>query len=226
MADGPADTLIYGPDLKLRNETFRALRKQVFSSPDAETLDLETLDATKLSPEILQAALVSLPAFRTRRMVHLVRAEKIDKHLCDLLVAFLKEPHPHVIVVLEAETWDETTKMRQTLGAFFKKVGTDTPEGATVFDLMGLVQAGDASVALRTLKNIFDNGEEPERLLGGMLWTWSNKTKGRVAPPVYKKGLLLLQEADIALKRSRFPERENALEILIVKLSLLTRSRA
>ena len=121
---------------------------------------------------------------------------------------------------------DESTKMRQTLASFFKKIGSEAPEGANVFDLMTLVQAGNTAKVLRTLTSIFQSGEEPERLLGGMLWAWSNKIKGRVPPVVYKKGLLLLQEADMALKRSKFPDRENALEILVVKLSSLTRSRA
>ena len=77
------------------------------------------------------------------------------------------------------------------------------------------------------LKSLFEHGEEPERLIGGVLWAWSNKIKGRIPPAGYKKGLLLLQETDIALKRSRYPERENGLEILVVKLSLLLqRSRA
>jgi hypothetical protein len=57
-----------------------------------------------------------------------------------------------------------------------------------------------------------------------MLWAWSNKIKPRVPPAKYKKGLLILQEADHQLKRVRFPERGYALEIALVKLSCLLKA--
>jgi len=221
------DHLIYGPDLKLRAETFRTLRAKIFATPDAAQLDSEALDAHKLSPEKLKIALISLPSVSSRRLVHISRAEKLEKQNIELLSDFLKKPHPHVVLVLEAEVWDESAKMRQGLGALFTKVGSAAASGPTVFNMMDGVIAGNSSGALRMLKSLFDSGEEPEKLIGGVLWSWSNKAKGRVPVAVYKKGLLFLQEADLALKRSRFPDRTNGLEILVVKLSLLMqRSRA
>ena len=219
------DHLLYGPDIELKIKTFHAIRAEVFSSADARTLDFETLDAHKLTPETLKIALMSLPAMGSRRLVHVYRAEKLDKQNLELLTIFLREPHPHVTVVLEAETWDDSAKMRQPLGPLLKKTGSQAPVRSDVFALMNAVQAGDSSTALRALNTLFSDGEQPEKLLGGMAWAWSNKAKARLPEDSYKKGLLLMQEADIALKRSRFPDRDNALEVLVVRLSLLARSK-
>ena len=219
------DFLLYGPDLKLRDKALADIKKEVFSSaPDAVRLDLESLDANKLTPEKLKIALMSLPGLAPCRLVHIYRADKLAKEPLELLLAFLKGEHAHVVVVLEADTWDAGTKTRGELTKLLKKTGVDAAAKASVFDMMNAVADGNSAKALRTLKILLTDDEAPERLLGGMVWAWSNKIKARMSAQGYKKGLLVLQEADMGLKRSRFPEREYALEVAVVKLSLLVSS--
>ncbi len=217
------DHLLYGPDLKLRARSLADIKKAVLPSPDAARLDLESLDANKLTPEKLKIALFALPGMAAQRLVHVYNAEKLPKETLEWLLVFLKSEHGQVVLVLEADGWDDSTKLRGEVTKFLKKTGVDAPVPVTVFDMMNAVSAGNSAGALRGLKKLFVNDEAPERLLGGMVWTWSNKVKGRVSAEVYKKGLLVLQEADIALKRSRFPDREYALEVSVVKLSSLVK---
>ncbi|MEI6438332.1 MAG: hypothetical protein WCO69_06265 [Candidatus Omnitrophota bacterium] len=217
------DYLIYGPDLKLRDKALADIKKAVLPSFEASRLDHETLDGNKLTSEKLKIALFSMPAVAPQRLVHVQHAEKLPKETLEWLLLFLKEEHANVVLVLEADVWDATTKLRGEVTRFLKVAGVDAPLPFSVFNLMEAVASGNSAAALRGLKRLYISDEAPEKLLGGMVWAWSNKTKARVSAEVYKKGLLVLQEADMALKRSRFPDRENALEIAVVKLSLFVK---
>jgi DNA polymerase III delta subunit len=217
------DYLLYGPDLKLRDTTLHAIRQDVLTGPSSASLDCESLDANKLSAEKLKIALYALPGSAPRRLVHIFRAEKLTKENGEMITAFLKADHAHAVVVIEAESWDASAKWRAELTRLLKVSGTEAPAAGNVFDMMNAVMAGNGAGALQGLNVLMLNDEAPEKLLGGMLWVWSNKARARIAAGIYKKGLLLLQEADRALKRGHYPERENALEVLVVKLSLLVK---
>ncbi len=216
------DLLLYGPDLKLRDKTLADIKGEVLSA-DAARLDFESLDAHKLTPEKLKIALLCLPGVSTRRLVHIYRADKLLKETAELLLAFLKAEHKHVVVVLEADQWDSSTKLRGEITRLLKRIGVEAPSVGTVFDMMNAVGAGNPSGSLRALQRLLMTDEAPERLLGGMLWAWSNNVKGKIPPQAYKKGLLVLQEADISLKRGHYPEREYALEVAVVRLSSLVK---
>ncbi len=216
------DYLLYGPDLKLRGRVLADIKQAVLVSAAAR-LDFESLDAVKLTPERLKIALYSLPGFGSQRLVHVYHAEKLPKETLEWLLFFLKSEHAQVVLVLEADEWDARSRLRGDITKCLKKTGVEASVKATVFQVMDLVAAGNKAGALRSLSKLFVDGEAVERLTGGMVWAWSNNVKGRVSVDIYKKGLLVLQEADIALKRSRFPDREYALETAVVRLSLLVK---
>ena len=217
------DFLLLSADPALRDKALAGIKRDVLGPSDPSGLDFESLDGHKLSAEKLKIALYALPGVAARRLVHIYRADKLAKENLQLILDFLSSEHAHATLVLEAEQWDSGTKTRGDITRLLKTAGVEAASAATVFDMMNVVAAGDNVAALRALKELFDQGEAPEKLFGGVLWAWTNRIKARIRPEVYKKGLLVLQEADRALKRSHFPEREYALEILVVKLSLLVK---
>lgn len=73
--------------------------------------------------------------------------------------------------------------------------------------------------ALKMLTQLLEEGSHPLQILGGLVWFWG-KSRERLSPAQFKKGLLALQEADLNIKRSR-TRPEHSLEILIVKLASL-----
>jgi DNA polymerase III delta subunit len=184
-------------------------------------MDCETLDGFKLSPERIKIALFSLPALAERRLIIVRHADRLPKESLEILEDFLKSGHDHASVVLDAVNWEAKGETRKNILLAVRTIGREEAAGANVFDMMDLVSRGDSVRALSILKEVIDRDGEPERFLGGMLWSWSNKIKPRIPAPKYKKGLLILQEADRQMKRVRFPERAYALEIAVVKLSSL-----
>ena len=216
--------LLLGTDTTLKDAQLSRIKGEAFRDPDAMSLDLEILDGHKLSAEKLKIALVSLPALALQRIVHIQRADRLSKENLALVEDFLKAGHENAVLVLEAESWDARVTAKKNILSLVNAVGSAPAEGANVFDMMDIVAVGNASGVLKALKELMDNDEQPEKLLGGIVWAWSNRIKGRVSRESYKKGLLVLQEADNHLKRSRFPERGYALEVALVKLSALTTS--
>ena len=216
--------LLLGTDVAFKDSQLAKIQKETFKDSDALRLDSETLDGHKLSAERLKVALLSLPALGRQRLIHIRQAERLTKQNIALLAEFFKAGHAHAVVVLDALAWDGTGEEHRSVRDAVKILGRPAEKGSTVFQMMDHVIAGEMAVALKLLKTLFERDEQPERLLGGMVWAWSNNAKPRLRPDAYKKGLLVLQEADNHIKRSRFPEREYALEVATVKLSLLTKA--
>jgi DNA polymerase III delta subunit len=211
--------LFLGHDVRLRDAKLKQLKGNLFPTSDAEKLDFEILDGHKLTSEAIKVALASAPALSVRRLVLISRAEKLSKENLATIEQFLKDTPENPVLFLEAASWDMKSETRKSIRARLQVIGTVEKDGRNVFDMMDAVCTGNTVDALALLKELLNRGEEEERLIGGMVWAWSNKMKGRTSVERYKKGLLILQEADHHLKRSRFPSREQALEIAVVKLS-------
>ena len=212
--------LLLGADTALKDSQLARIKADAFKDTDARTLDQESLDGHKLSSEKLKIALLSLPALASQRLIHIHRAEKLSEENLAILENFLQSDQEHAIIVLDAVKWGKS-EARKDILSYVKVIGREEEKGANVFDVMDCVVSGRLPKALQILNELFDQEEAPEVILGGMIWAWSNKAKGRVPALGYKKGLLVLQEADMCLKRSKFPERGYALEVAVVKLSSL-----
>jgi hypothetical protein len=83
--------------------------------------------------------------------------------------------------------------------------------------------AHNPSAALVSLQDFLEN-DAVENIIGGVRWWWVNKAKGKIPAEKYKKGLLVIQVADERIKLSGLLSREQAVEVALVKLSLLLKA--
>jgi DNA polymerase III delta subunit len=209
-------------EFEVREEKLKQLKANLFKDRDAAAMDCEDLDCHKLSGETLKVALTSIPALSVRKLVRLRRAEKLSEENLGLIEKFLKDAPENPVLVLDAAKWDAKSDLKKSIRARMNVMAGAKEEPAeTVFTMMDELSNGRTVEALRILHEITSDGEAPEMLIGGMVWKWSNHVKGRVSAERYKKGLLVLQEADRDVKHSRFPRREQAVEKALVKLSSL-----
>ena len=215
--------LLLGADTALKDSQLAKIKECAFQDTDARTLDQEFFDGHKLSSEKLKIALLSLPALASRRLIRIHRADKLSDENLIILEDFLRSDQEHAIIVLDAVKWGKS-EARKNILSLVTVIGREEEKGANVFNVMDCVVDGKLPRALKILNELFDQEEAPDMMLGGMIWAWSNKAKSRVPSQVYKKGLLVLQEADMCLKRSKFPERGYALEVAVVKLSSLLKA--
>jgi hypothetical protein len=212
--------ILGGSDISLRDKILRELKTKFLKTPDALKFDFSSLDANDFGFNDLKAALLTAPAVADRRVVLISRAEKLDDKELELLDHVISDPAKPCIIVLEASTWDRRSALRKGIAEKVKVSGGR--EERIIFNLLdGL--ARDPAQVMAGLQEFLDN-DPVENIIGGIRWWWVNKAKGRVAAVKYKKGLLVIQEADERIKLSGLLSREQAVEVALVKLSLLLKA--
>jgi hypothetical protein len=213
--------LILGSDISARDRILRDLKARFFKTPDALKFDLAGLDAQGLELDVLKAAVMTLPAVAERRILIISRADKLNDQNLEFIDKVLDQKDPGCILVLEAAGWDRRNALRKRIAERLKVSGGGE-ERKSVFDLFNDLARDRAGVLLR-MKDLLED-DAVENVLGAMRWWWANKVKGTIPAPRYKKGLLMIQEADERIKLSGLLSREESVEVLLVKLSSLLRA--
>lgn len=212
--------LLLGEDRAAKDRKIDGIKSSCLASDDARPFDYESLHAVKLDPAVLKKALIALPAVADKRLVLIRKAEKLSQHNKDIIQDFIRADNPRVVLVLESDE-------RSLKGAFFRDVmsvaqvvrfGRELRE-SNIWDVTRAIERRNSGEALRILNTLMHNGDSPLRIMGGLVWFWGS-LKGRISSEGFKKGLLVLQEADLNIKRSRLRP-EYAVEIAVTKLSSL-----
>ena len=209
--------ILYGTDISLRDKILRELKTTSLKTPDALKFDLSSLDGHGLAFNDLKAALLTAPAVAERRVVLISRAEKLDDRNLELIDHVVSDPAKPCIIVLEAATWDRRSALRKGIAEKVKVTGGKEKKSA--FDLLYDLPRDRAGV-LAALQGLLED-DAVENILGAVRWWWVHKVKGTVPAAKYKKGLLVIQEADERIKLSGLLLREQTIEVALVKLSLL-----
>ena len=207
--------ILGGSDISLRDKILRELKTKSLKTPDALKFDFSNLDGHGLDFNDLKAALLTAPAVADRRVILISRAEKLNDRNLEFIDHVISDPGTSCIIVLEASAWDRRSALRKGIAEKVKVSGGK--EEKSIFNLLdGL--ARDPSGALAGLQEFLEK-DPVENILGGVRWWWVHKVK--VSAAKYKKGLLVIQEADERIKLSGLLSREQAVEVALVKLSLL-----
>jgi hypothetical protein len=209
--------ILGGSDISLRDKILRELKTRSLKTPDALKFDFSNLDGHGLDFNDLKAALLTAPAVADRRVVLISRAEKLNDRNLELIDHVISVPGASCIIVLEASTWDRRSALRKGIAGKVKVSGGK--EEKVIFDLLDGLPHDHAGV-LTGLQEFLER-EAAENILGGVRWWWVNRHKGKMPAAKYKKGLLVIQEADERIKLSSLLAKEPALEVALVKLSLL-----
>ncbi len=216
----PLHQLILGPDVPLRDKALRVLKARFLKTPEALKFDLNYLDAQDLAFQDLKAALLTLPAVAERRVVFVSRAEKLDEQQLELIEQVIDRDALGCVIVLEAAQWDKRVPARKRLAAKLEVSGGEPK--LTAFDLFRDLPRDRAGMLARLGELLED--EAVENILGALRWWWCHEMKRSIAAVKYKKGLLVIQEADQRIKLSGLLSREQSIEVALVKLSSLIKA--
>ena len=203
-----------------RDKILREIKKRSLTSPDALRFDFSSLDGHGLDFNDLKAALLTAPAVAERRVILISRAEKLDDSNLELIEHVVSDPAKPCIIVLEAAAWDRRHAVRKSIAEKIRVSGGR--EAGNAFDVFHELSR-DRAGALLLLQELLGD-DAVENILGALRWWWVHKAKGTVSGAGYKKGLLVIQEADERIKLSGLLSREQALEVALVKLSLLLKA--
>lgn len=212
--------LLLGEDSSEKRKKFNKIRSSCLPSEDALNLDYELLYGLKLDPETLKKALLALPAVAKERLVLIQNAEKLNEHNKEIISSVIRAGHDHIVLVLDVS-------QSSVKGEFFREMTANAEvfkfggkeEKKNIWDVTKAIERRKLPDALKTLNALMIDGDPPVKIMGGLVWFWGS-LKNRLSADNFKKGLLVLQEADLNIKRSRLRP-EYAVEVAVTKLSSL-----
>ncbi|MCK5259737.1 MAG: hypothetical protein KAJ70_01625 [Candidatus Omnitrophica bacterium] len=212
--------LLLGEGSSAKDRRINEIKADCLSSDDARKLDYELLHGIKLDPAALRKSLSALPAVAEKRLILIRSIEKLSEHNKEIISDFIQEGCQHAVLVLDSDA----TALK---GGFARDVMSAAEvirfgrrgKKSDLWDVTGAIEARDSREALKILNTLLKDGDSPLRIMGGLVWFWGS-VRNRISADGFKKGLLVLQEADLNIKRSRLKP-EYAVEIAVTKLSLL-----
>ncbi len=209
--------LLLGEDSLAKDQKIAALKKEILPSADALAFDYENFDGTEVEARALRKAFQTLPVLGQRRLIVLRCVHKLDAPAKEMLLQCVAQKRDDVVVVLEAGDTEATNAFMKSLAVHSKVISVATRKRQNVFDVTNALSARDPIEACTVLNNLFAQGDHPLQILGGLIWFWG-KSRPRLSDENFRKGLAVLQEADLNIKRSRLKP-EHGMELLIVKLA-------
>ena len=191
--------LFIGQDAPTKASKFEKIKK-TFLLPSLEQFNLDILYGKEITLQQLQEKLRCLPVQASKRMVVIRQAEELQEDSREFLRAYVKKPFSHVIVVIDADRvgfkddfFSEIS--RNASVSRFK----DEPRPDTFF-LSRQIEYNKPQGALNVLRQLLEKGEKPERILGGLRYSWE---KNSYSPAEKRRRLALLLQCDLDIKTGR-----------------------
>ena len=211
--------LLLGEDTQLKDQKIAEIKKKVLTSKEAHDFDYEVLHALKLDSATLKKTLIALPAVSKKRLIVIRTIQKLDAHNKELILDFIQKNNDYADLILDSDEADLKDSFITKISAKAQVLNFSKGSQQNVFDMTRAISTYNPTQALKILENLFMQGIHPLQIMGGVVWFWG-KNRGRVSNDQFKKGLVLLQETDFNIKRSRL-DPEQAIEVLVVKLCSL-----
>jgi len=221
--------LFIGQDSLSKDIKLKTLRQE-FLKPDIEQFNLDISYARELSLKDLQEKLLCLPVRTKKRIIVIKGAGELKENIKEFIFNYVKKPYAWVILVLDInpapacrsgvnrqEPRDEfLSRISKYAQAYYFKeiIPPDT------FMLVRQIDLRRPDYALRLLSQLLQNGERPERILGGLRYAWERNLSH---PLEKRKRLRLILNCDIDIKTGRL-KACFALEKLVVNLCCLSKA--
>ena len=215
---------IIGPDGSSRKDTALEKIKKEHLVSATRDFNSDILYARESTLKDLQERLLGIPAGSKKRLLVIKDAQLLKEELREFLLRYLAKPDPRIILVLDFIPRDPHDReelqfiarlIRHARVQRFREVYL-----SNAFELGRLIEARRTIQALHTLRQLFENGERAERILGGLRLSWQRNSR---SPAELKKRLKLLLSCDVDIKTGRL-EPAFALERLVVYLCVLDRA--
>ena len=209
--------LLLGDDKTAKDHRIAGIKAKYLTDASARQLDYEYLHGVKLDPDVLKKALISLPAVSKKRLLLIRAADKLDSHNKEMILEFIQSGHAHAVVVLDCEEGGGKSSFISQVKADAEVIHCGTPtRRQNVFDMTKALERRDPAQALKIFNELVTGGEPLLKILSGIVWYWGDR-KDQLSGVQFTKGLKILQEADLNIKRTRLRP-EHAVEVAVTKL--------
>lgn len=191
--------------------------KEEFLKADTEYFNLDILYAKELELSCFQERLLSLPVKAKKRIILIKDSQHLKDDVRDFILRYIKKPHSEVILILDSHRFSPGDTFLRQAGPYAQICRFKESPRLDTFTLSRSIDFRKTSHALRVLNQLLRSGEKPERILGGLRYSWENSVSH---PEETRKKLKLLLHCDLAIKTGRLRP-DFALERLVVSLCSL-----
>jgi DNA polymerase III delta subunit len=133
----------------------------------------------------------------------------------EFLLAYCRKPSPNIILVLDADRSDPRDEFINNFARHAQVSRFHEPVRLDAFMLSRQIALKQTAEALKILHQLLENGEKPERILGGLRYSCE---KDSLNLQETKRKIKALINCDIEIKTGRVKP-DFALEKLVVSLS-------
>ena len=209
--------LLLGEDPLAKDQKIIELKEEILPSADALAFDYESLDGAEVDARALRKTFLTLPVIGRRRLIVLRFAHKLDAQSKEMLLQCVAQKRDDVVLILEAGDTEAGNAFMKSLAAHSKVINVAIRKRQNVFDMTNALSARDPVAACMILNDLFAQGDHPLQIMGGLIWFWG-RSRPRLSDENFRKGLEVLQDADLNIKRSRLKP-EHSMELLVVKFA-------
>lgn len=205
---------IIGQDGLSRKHAILEKIKQTFLVKTIEDFSLDTLYSKELNLKELQEKFLYLALNSERRIIVIKEAQELKEDIKEFILAYIKKPQGRIILVLDIERWNPKDNFAKQLFNHARVFRFKEEARLDTFALSRCIDQKSPEQALKVLNQLLQEGEKPERILGGLRFVWE---KSAVNPFEARERLKLLLNCDIDIKTGRLKP-VFALEKLVVGL--------
>jgi DNA polymerase III delta subunit len=198
----------FSKDIKLKKI------KADFLCPQTQDFNLDVLYAKELTLLSLQEKILYLPLKTKTRMIVIKEAQDLKADCQDFLLEYARKPRSQLILVLDINRHDPKDEFIRRMARYVQVCHFREPAHLDTFALIRQIDLKRADYALRILNQLLENGERPERILGGLRYSWEREAGSSAE---IRRKLKLLLNCDVEVKTGRLKP-DFALERLVIRL--------
>jgi DNA polymerase III delta subunit len=206
--------LFIGEDVISKKRKLDSLKRELFSPATGE-FDYHILYAKEIDLLKFKELLRTSTFAQNKRLIVIKDVLNLNNQLREFILSYLKEQDPKIHLVMDIEDFNLKDGFIQEVIKYAKVFRFRRPKRFNTFDLAMALEKKDLILSLSILSKLLFQGEEPEKILGGLRYQWVKDDSLEFRER--KKRLSLLLDTDLLLKKSQL-RAEFALELLITKL--------
>lgn len=209
----PAAYLFIGQDAVSKDTKLKKLKESIIPA-HTQYFNLDILYGKDLTLKELQERLLSLPFQAKRRMVVIKEAQRLKKEIKEFIIKYIRRPKGTTVLVLDIDRYLARDEFIGQVSSYAQTLRFKEEAHLDAFALSRAIDSQKSGYALRVLNQLLSNGEKPERILGGLRYSWENNNADISRT---RRKLKALLNCDIEIKSGKLRP-DFALERLIVGL--------
>jgi len=212
----PSLYLFVGEDSNSKDTRIKKLIASLLP-PHSVDFDSDNLSARELTLKLFQEKILILPLKAKKRVVIIRQANLLKPQIKEFILKNIKTLSQGVVLIMDVDRLGRQSDALVRIAKFAQVIQLGGKPVLDTFTLSRQIEFRSVDQALRILDQLLKKGERPERIMGGLRYSWERGSSSSIR---IRKRLGLLLACDLEIKRGRL-KADLALEKLVISLCAL-----